>query len=43
MIIQRRIGQTIPKSIGSEGLESLKEKIDNPKVFKPLLRALRVI
>ena len=43
MIIQRRIGQTIPKHIGNEGLESLKEKIDNSKVFKPLLRALRVI
>ena len=43
MIIQRRIGQTIPKHIGNEGLESLKEKIDNPKVFKPLLKALRVI
>ncbi len=43
MIIQRRIGQTIPTNIGKSGLESLNEKIDNQKIFKPLLKALRVV
>ena len=43
MIIQRRVGQTIPTNIGNKGLESLKEKIDNQKIFKTLLKALRVI
>ena len=43
MIIERRIGQTIPKDIGKIGLQSLKERIDNQKIFIPLLRALRVI
>ena len=43
MIIKRRIGHTIPKSIGNKGLESLQENIDNKKIFKPLLKALRVI
>ena len=43
MIIQRRIGQTIPPNIGNNGLGSLNEKIDNQKIFKPLLTALRVI
>ena len=43
MIIKRRIGQTIPNKIGSRALDSLTEKIDNQKIFKPLLTALRVI
>ena len=43
MIIQRRLGQTISTNIGNKGLESLKENIDNQKIFIPLLRALRVI
>mgnify|MGYP001193684287 FL=1 len=43
MIIQRRLGQTISTNVGIKGLESLKENIDNQKIFKPLLRALRVI
>ncbi|MFL2802980.1 MAG: type 1 glutamine amidotransferase [Paracoccaceae bacterium] len=43
MIIQRRIGKTIPKNLGNKGLESLQENIDNKKIFKPLLRALRVV
>ena len=43
MIIQRRLGQTIPKNIGDSGLKSLNQKIDNQKIFKPLLKALRVV
>ena len=43
MIIKRRIGQTIPNKVGNKALESLTKKIDNQKIFKPLLTALRVI
>ena len=43
MIIKRRIGQTIPNKLGNKALDSLTKKIDNQKIFKPLLRALRVI
>ena len=43
MIIKRRIGQTIPNKVGNKALDSLTEKTDNQKIFKPLLSALRVI
>ena len=43
MIIHNRIGETIPTIIGNRGLESLNKKIDNQKIFKLLLKALRVV
>ena len=42
-IIKRRIGKTIPTRIGSKGLESLKDQIDNKKIFKTMLKAIKVV
>ncbi len=43
MIINGRLGKTINKRVGNEGLKSLNNKIDNKTVFKTLLNALKVI
>ena len=42
-IISRRIGKTIPKSVGKRALESLNVAPDNLKVFRSLLEAIQVI
>tara|TARA_B100000029_G_scaffold483104_1_gene533980 strand:- start:771 stop:1490 length:720 start_codon:yes stop_codon:yes gene_type:complete len=42
-LIRRRIGTTIPTSVGEKGLLSLDEQPDNLKVFKSLLEALSLL
>ena len=42
-LITRRIGTTIPRSVGEKGLLSLKKNPENLKVFRSLLEAIEIL